>query len=209
MPFFQHVNFKRPRRNVHKHIQKDTLNKANTWYPLLKNISLNQNGASSHCWVTVWETSRTHVPFPHCATSLFQWSPKTYILCTSNSFPQHYLVLLLGLCSAEEGGLGSEEGEIIVLLVQAAVAAAHAIATGHLRGLQRPLAPFQAPGSARRRDTTKWWRTASSKWLDSGEGTDGNLRAGESRYQSTSAYHCWGLRKRAQRRPQFLFQAGQ
>lgn len=164
-----------------------------------------------------WETSRTQ---PHFRTTWLHSNKKHFsgsvISKNINSLrffplPQHYLVPVLSLCSAEEGGLGGEEGGIIVLFVQAAVAAAHAIATGHLRGLRRPPAPFQAPGSPRSRDPTRRWGTALNKWpelLESVEGTDGNPRAGESRYQSTSTYHCRGLRKRA-RRPRFLFLAGQ
>lgn len=153
-----------------------------------------------------WETSRTQ---PHFRTTWLHSNKKHFsgsvISKNINSLrffplPQHYLVPVFSLCSAEEGGLGGEEGGIIVLLVQAAVAAAHAIATGHLRGLRRPPAPFQAPGSPRSRDPTRRWGTALNKWpelLESVEGTDGNPRAGESRYQSTSTYHCRGLRKRA------------
>lgn len=158
-------------------------------------------------WVIIaatWETSRRQ---PHFRTTWLSSNKKHFSVSVTSKnihsllffpLPQHYLVPLLSLSSAKEGGFGGEEGGIIVLLVQAAVAAAHAIATGHLRGLQRPLAPFQAPGSARSRDTTRRWGTASNKWpelKDSVEGTAGNLTARELRYQSTSAYHCWGLRK--------------
>lgn len=72
----------------------------------------------------------------------------------------HYLGYLFCLWLPEEGGLGGEEGEVIALLVQAAVPTAHAIAAGHLRGwIQfgglptrvsgRPNEPFQAPGLGR------------------------------------------------------------
>lgn len=72
----------------------------------------------------------------------------------------HYLRYLLSLWLPKEGGLGGEEGEVIALLIQAAVPTAHAIATGHLQGRIQfeglptqvfggPNAPFQAPGLER------------------------------------------------------------
>lgn len=72
----------------------------------------------------------------------------------------HYLGYFLCLWPPEEGGLGGEEGEVIALLIQAAVPTAHAIAASHLRGWIQfgglptrvfggPNAPFQAPGVGR------------------------------------------------------------
>lgn len=120
--------------------------------------------------------------------------------------PQRYLSRLLALCLAEEGSLGGEEGRIIVLLFLAAVAAAHAIATSHLRGLRRPPTAFQAPGSAKKVEMQPGdLPDGHSELLDAVEEIDGNPRTGDSRYPRITVGGCG----RARRRPQFLFLPGQ
>lgn len=78
---------------THTH-KKHTVNKANTWNPIFKkNLNLNQNGASSHCcgslrnFKNAYPISALRACDLMRSTSLFQWSPKTYTLCTSNTFP--------------------------------------------------------------------------------------------------------------------------
>ena len=54
-----------------------------------------------------------------------------------------YLNQLWGL--AEEGGLCGEEGDVFALLVQTAVAAAHAVAARHLGVKYEPSAAYRHP----------------------------------------------------------------